>query len=116
MEIRKKIIVDIQTDSEEALSAVFNDASVDSFETKPVAGFTQLPCFGALRCYGRMTGKRDSEGRWDLTEEYFYGQGANVPENTKAEQTAQAGTGISSVNAAKRVVAFKPADMAGGWF
>ena len=116
MEIRKRIIVDTQTDNETDLAAQFNDAAVDSFETKPVAGFTKLPCFGALRCYGRIVGKRDGEGCWDLTEEFFYGTGANLPENEKAEISQQAGTGLNSANAAKRVAAFKPADMDSGWF
>jgi len=116
MEIRKKVIIDTQADSEAALAAAFNDSAVDSFETKPVAGFTKLPCFGALRCYGRMVGKRDGEGRWDLTEEFFYGEGSNIPENAEIAQTTQAGTGLNSVYAAKRVAAFKPADLEDGWF
>lgn len=113
MEVRKSLIIDTQEDTAQALSAQFNDKSVDSFVTKPLAGFSNLPCMGDFRCYGRISGKREKDG-WTLTEEFFYGQGAEVPESPRVQQTS-AVAGVSNADAVKRVLGFKPPVFDEGW-
>lgn len=113
MEVRKRIIIDTQTDTERALRRQFNDRSVESFVTKPVPGFTNMPCMGDFRCYGRLSGRRDDKG-WVLTEEFFYGKSDGIPENPKV-QDIRAVSGVGNAEAVKRVLAFKPTEFPGNW-